>query len=185
MAKTYSSKTSSKPPLRNPAEPGTAPMPKPSLKMLAGHLGLSPSTVLLVFDNVPGHSIPEATGERVRSAARLSKNSWDVKASCRSCEVEALTKGATLRSAQLMAGSEWIVKISLPAWRPCRFAAGSREAITRTIRSEHQHHPARLHHQDVPFRWRFRRASRTAGHSKRALVIYHSSSGNARINEDS
>jgi len=37
--------------------------------------------------------------------------------------------------------------------------AGSREPITRTINSAHQHHPARLHHQDVPFRWRFRRAS--------------------------
>jgi hypothetical protein len=89
----------------------------------------------------------------------LSKNIGDVKASCRSCEVEALTKGATLRSAQLMAGSELIVEISLPAWRPCRFAAGSREPITRTISSAHQHHPARLHHQDVPFRWRFRHAS--------------------------
>ena len=38
--------------------------------------------------------------------------------SCRSYEVEALTKDATLRSAQLMAGSELIVKISLPAWGP-------------------------------------------------------------------
>src|ERR1700716_884146 len=37
--------------------------------------------------------------------------------------------------------------------------AGSREPITRTINSSHQHHPVRVHHQDVPFRWRFRRAS--------------------------
>jgi hypothetical protein len=43
MAKTCSSKRSSKQPFaRNPAEPGTAPMPKPSVKMPAGHLGLNP-----------------------------------------------------------------------------------------------------------------------------------------------
>ncbi|RXH54326.1 LacI family DNA-binding transcriptional regulator [Granulicella sibirica] len=43
---------------------------RPNLKMLAAHLGLSPSTISLVLNNVPGRSIPEATRERVRAAAR-------------------------------------------------------------------------------------------------------------------
>jgi DNA-binding LacI/PurR family transcriptional regulator len=40
-----------------------------SLKMLAEHLNLSPSTVSFVLNNSPGRSIPEATRERVRAAA--------------------------------------------------------------------------------------------------------------------
>jgi len=40
-----------------------------SLKSLAEHLGLSPSTVSVVLNNTPGRSIPEATRERVRQAA--------------------------------------------------------------------------------------------------------------------
>jgi DNA-binding LacI/PurR family transcriptional regulator len=38
--------------------------------MLAEHLGLSPSTVSFVLNNVPGRSIPESTRERVRAAAQ-------------------------------------------------------------------------------------------------------------------
>src|SRR5476651_2313328 len=48
---------------------GSAPV-RPSLKMLAHHLGLSPSTVSFVLNNVPGRSIPEVTRERVKAAAR-------------------------------------------------------------------------------------------------------------------
>ena len=40
-----------------------------SLKSLAEHLGLSPSTVSVVLNDTPGRSIPEATRERVRQAA--------------------------------------------------------------------------------------------------------------------
>ena len=40
-----------------------------SLKSLAAHLGLSPSTVSFVLNDTPGRSIPEATRERVRRAA--------------------------------------------------------------------------------------------------------------------
>ncbi len=44
--------------------------PRPSLKLLAEHLGLSPSTISFVLNNTPGRSIPEATRERIRAAAR-------------------------------------------------------------------------------------------------------------------
>ena len=40
-----------------------------SLKFLAAHLGLSPSTISYVLNDTPGRSIPEATRERVRQAA--------------------------------------------------------------------------------------------------------------------
>ncbi len=40
-----------------------------SLKFLAAHLGLSPSTVSYVLNDTPGRSIPEVTRERVRKAA--------------------------------------------------------------------------------------------------------------------
>ena len=40
-----------------------------SLKFLAEHLGLSPSTISYVLNDTPGRSIPEATRERVRKAA--------------------------------------------------------------------------------------------------------------------
>jgi LacI family transcriptional regulator len=40
-----------------------------SLKSLARHLGLSPSTISVVLNDTPGRSIPEATRERVRQAA--------------------------------------------------------------------------------------------------------------------
>ena len=52
-----------------PSTPAGGPL-RPNLKMLAAHLGLSPSTISLVLNNVPGRSIPEATRERVRAAAR-------------------------------------------------------------------------------------------------------------------
>ncbi len=45
-------------------------MQRPSLKMLAEHLSLSPSTISFVLNNAPGRSIPQATRERVRAAAR-------------------------------------------------------------------------------------------------------------------
>lgn len=41
-----------------------------TLKVLAAHLKLDPATVSVVLNNVPGRSIPEATRERIRSAAR-------------------------------------------------------------------------------------------------------------------
>src|SRR5215469_18712945 len=53
----------------------TKPRPTPprehrvSLKMLAEHLNLSPSTISFVLNNSPGRSIPEATRARIRAAA--------------------------------------------------------------------------------------------------------------------
>ncbi len=44
---------------------------RPSLKMLAEYLNLSPSTISFVLNEVPGRSIPAATRERIREAARL------------------------------------------------------------------------------------------------------------------
>lgn len=41
-----------------------------SLKVLAEHLDLSPSTVSFVLNNAPGRSIPEVTRERIRAAAK-------------------------------------------------------------------------------------------------------------------
>src|ERR1700745_4093548 len=41
-----------------------------TLRVLAAHLKLDPATVSVVLNNVPGRSIPEATRERIRSAAR-------------------------------------------------------------------------------------------------------------------
>lgn len=46
------------------------PVDRISLKTLAAHLGLDPATVSVVLNEVPGRSIPEATRERVRAAAR-------------------------------------------------------------------------------------------------------------------
>jgi LacI family transcriptional regulator len=50
------------------------PVPQPrhrhaSLKMLAEHLGLSPSTISYVLNDTPGRSIPESTRARVKAAA--------------------------------------------------------------------------------------------------------------------
>ncbi|HEX4064415.1 MAG TPA: LacI family DNA-binding transcriptional regulator [Acidobacteriaceae bacterium] len=41
-----------------------------TLKVLAAHLKLDPATVSVVLNDVPGRSIPEATRERIRAAAR-------------------------------------------------------------------------------------------------------------------
>jgi DNA-binding LacI/PurR family transcriptional regulator len=43
--------------------------PRASLKFLAEHLNLSPSTISFVLNNTPGRSIPEVTRERIRAAA--------------------------------------------------------------------------------------------------------------------
>src|SRR5258706_13863388 len=41
-----------------------------SLKKLAEHLGLNPATVSVVLNDVPGRSIPQATRDRIKAAAR-------------------------------------------------------------------------------------------------------------------
>jgi DNA-binding LacI/PurR family transcriptional regulator len=41
-----------------------------SLKQLADHLGLNPATVSVVLNEVPGRSIPQATRERIKAAAK-------------------------------------------------------------------------------------------------------------------
>lgn len=41
-----------------------------SLKKLAEHLGLNPATVSVVLNEVPGRSIPQATRDRIKAAAR-------------------------------------------------------------------------------------------------------------------
>jgi DNA-binding LacI/PurR family transcriptional regulator len=48
--------------------PGTAPKPA-SLKTLAEYLGLSPATVSVVLNDVPGRSIPQVTRDRIKAAA--------------------------------------------------------------------------------------------------------------------
>jgi DNA-binding LacI/PurR family transcriptional regulator len=47
-----------------------APGEPVTLKALAAYLSLDPATVSVVLNNVPGRSIPEATRERIRAAAR-------------------------------------------------------------------------------------------------------------------
>ncbi|HTW81780.1 MAG TPA: LacI family DNA-binding transcriptional regulator [Terracidiphilus sp.] len=46
------------------------PHPTPSLKQLAEHLGLNPATVSVVLNEVPGRSIPQATRDRIKAAAK-------------------------------------------------------------------------------------------------------------------
>lgn len=41
-----------------------------SLKQLAAHLGLNPATVSVVLNEVPGRSIPQATRDRIKAAAK-------------------------------------------------------------------------------------------------------------------
>jgi len=41
-----------------------------SLKQLAAHLGLNPATISVVLNDVPGRSIPQATRDRIKAAAR-------------------------------------------------------------------------------------------------------------------
>lgn len=59
------------PPKRPAAPPPeTLAPPRPSLKLLAEHLGLSPSTISFVLNDTPNRSIPDSTRERIREAAR-------------------------------------------------------------------------------------------------------------------
>jgi DNA-binding LacI/PurR family transcriptional regulator len=53
---------------RDPAK--SRPHQTPSLKQLAEHLGLNPATVSVVLNEVPGRSIPLATRERIKAAAK-------------------------------------------------------------------------------------------------------------------
>jgi len=41
-----------------------------SLKQLAAHLGLNPATISVVLNDVPGRSIPQATRDRIKAAAK-------------------------------------------------------------------------------------------------------------------
>ena len=41
-----------------------------SLKQLAEHLGLNPATISVVLNDVPGRSIPQATRDRIKNAAK-------------------------------------------------------------------------------------------------------------------
>jgi LacI family transcriptional regulator len=41
-----------------------------SLKKLAEHLDLNPATVSVVLNEVPGRSIPQATRDRIKAAAK-------------------------------------------------------------------------------------------------------------------
>src|SRR5215469_15254927 len=54
--------------MQKPLLPPTRPR-HVSLKTLAEHLGLSPSTVSFVLNETPGRSIPDATRARVKAAA--------------------------------------------------------------------------------------------------------------------
>ncbi len=55
--------------MSKPVSVAKNPPPRVSLKFLAEHLDLSPSTISFVLNNTPGRSIPEPTRERVRAAA--------------------------------------------------------------------------------------------------------------------
>ncbi|HEU5458805.1 MAG TPA: LacI family DNA-binding transcriptional regulator [Terracidiphilus sp.] len=50
--------------------PRPGPYRSVSLKELAAHLGLNPATVSVVLNDVPGRSIPQATRDRIKAAAR-------------------------------------------------------------------------------------------------------------------
>ena len=59
---------------KRPAEtPKPRPHQTPSLKQLAEHLGLNPATVSVVLNEVPGRSIPQATRDRIKAAAKAMK----------------------------------------------------------------------------------------------------------------
>jgi DNA-binding LacI/PurR family transcriptional regulator len=60
--------SSSNPGKRKKDTGGTAPKPA-SLKTLAEYLGLSPATVSVVLNDVPGRSIPQVTRDRIKAAA--------------------------------------------------------------------------------------------------------------------
>jgi DNA-binding LacI/PurR family transcriptional regulator len=48
---------------------GTAASKPASLKILAEYLGLSPATISVVLNDVPGRSIPQSTRDRIKAAA--------------------------------------------------------------------------------------------------------------------
>ncbi|MGI8771418.1 MAG: LacI family DNA-binding transcriptional regulator, partial [Acidobacteriaceae bacterium] len=48
---------------------GTTAAKPASLKTLAEHLGLSPATISVVLNDVPGRSIPQTTRDRIKAAA--------------------------------------------------------------------------------------------------------------------
>lgn len=51
-------------------KPRSAIQKPASLKQLAEHLGLNPATVSVVLNDVPGRSIPQATRDRIKAAAK-------------------------------------------------------------------------------------------------------------------
>lgn len=55
------------PPRKKDNQLGEKPV---SLKVLAEHLGLSPATISVVLNDVPGRSIPQATRDRIKAAAK-------------------------------------------------------------------------------------------------------------------
>jgi DNA-binding LacI/PurR family transcriptional regulator len=56
---------------RRQSEKKEKPAEKPiGLKKLAAHLGLNPTTVSVVLNDVPGRSIPQATRDRIKAAAK-------------------------------------------------------------------------------------------------------------------
>ncbi len=70
MAKPPAKSTPTKLSAPRNALPAAPPLQRPSLKLLAEYLNLSPSTISFVLNDSPGRSIPAATRERVRAAAR-------------------------------------------------------------------------------------------------------------------
>ena len=61
-----------------------------SLKTLAEHLGLSPATISVVLNDVPGRSIPQATRDRIKAAAE--KLNYQPSLLARSAELFALVQ---------------------------------------------------------------------------------------------
>ena len=58
-------------PAAKPKKSQRSELQKPvSLKQVAAHLGLNPATVSVVLNDVPGRSIPQATRDRIKAAAR-------------------------------------------------------------------------------------------------------------------
>jgi DNA-binding LacI/PurR family transcriptional regulator len=59
------------PAVKKPGERPRSPSQKRvSLRELAEHLGLNPATVSVVLNDVPGRSIPQATRDRIKAAAK-------------------------------------------------------------------------------------------------------------------
>ena len=55
---------------KKPDAKGKPPKNPIGLKKLAAHLGLNPTTVSVVLNDVPGRSIPQATRDRIKAAAK-------------------------------------------------------------------------------------------------------------------